>query len=204
MIDTPIIHTPQSLNAWLGYLYPPELDELTRLCRILPSRPRVVNIGAGGGVSAAVFLMSRPDLHLTTIDIQKDGHPFGSLDGEAHALQDCGLLDWTRYAQVHGDSSSVGMNWDKAKLDLVFIDAEHSYHGCKADIMAWTQHVLPGGLLSIHDYRKQDVVKSDSTPISGQPHPKPWPGVDRAVRELLLGEYEQVSLVASLVTFRIK
>lgn len=204
MIDTPIIHTPQSLNAAFGYLYPPEIDELTRLCRSLPSRPRVVNIGAGAGVSGAVIMASRPDLHMTTIDLVLESDPNGCLVGEQKALQDCGLLDWTRYAQVHGDSSSIGMNWDKAKLDLVFIDAEHSYHGCKADIMAWTQHVLPGGLLSIHDYRKQDVVKSDSTPISGQPHPKPWPGVDRAVRELLLGEYEQVSLVASLITFRIK
>jgi hypothetical protein len=38
-------------------------------------------------------------------------------------------------------------------LDFVFIDADHSYEGCKADIEAWRPKIKPGGLLSGHDYQ---------------------------------------------------
>lgn len=37
-------------------------------------------------------------------------------------------------------------------LDLVFIDADHSYEGVKNDIAAWGVKVRPGGILCGHDY----------------------------------------------------
>jgi hypothetical protein len=40
-------------------------------------------------------------------------------------------------------------------LDLVFIDADHSYAGCKADIQAWLPKIKPGGWLSGHDYENE-------------------------------------------------
>lgn len=46
-------------------------------------------------------------------------------------------------------------------LDFVFIDADHTEEGCRADILAWTPKVRPGGLISGHDYN--------------------WPSVERAV-----------------------
>jgi hypothetical protein len=49
------------------------------------------------------------------------------------------------------------------RLDFVFIDADHSYEACKADIEAWTPKLRRGGLLAGHDYQ--------------------WPTVARAVNE---------------------
>lgn len=43
-------------------------------------------------------------------------------------------------------------------LDFVFIDADHSYEGCRADIENWTRKVDHGGLLCGHDYG-WDTVK---------------------------------------------
>ena len=37
-------------------------------------------------------------------------------------------------------------------FDLVFIDADHSYEGCKLDILNWMPKVKPGGWISGHDY----------------------------------------------------
>lgn len=48
-------------------------------------------------------------------------------------------------------------------FDFVFIDADHSYDGCKSDIRAWLPMVEAGGLLAGHDFH--------------------WPGVAQAVTE---------------------
>jgi hypothetical protein len=37
-------------------------------------------------------------------------------------------------------------------FDFVFIDADHSYIGCKSDIEAWRPKIKPGGWLCGHDY----------------------------------------------------
>jgi uncharacterized Rossmann fold enzyme len=46
-----------------------------------------------------------------------------------------------------------------ASLDFVFIDADHSYEGCKADIEAWAPKVKPGGLIAGHDYENTAFPK---------------------------------------------
>jgi predicted O-methyltransferase YrrM len=57
--------------------------------------------------------------------------------------------------------------FDDESLDAVFIDADHSYEAVKLDIQNWMPKVRRGGILAGHDY-----VPS-------------WPGVVRAVDELL-------------------
>jgi len=42
--------------------------------------------------------------------------------------------------------------FDDNSLDMVFIDAEHTYQGVKEDIEAWLPKVKPGGILVGHDY----------------------------------------------------
>jgi predicted O-methyltransferase YrrM len=37
-------------------------------------------------------------------------------------------------------------------VDFVFVDADHSYEGCKQDIHAWLPKVKHGGILAGHDY----------------------------------------------------
>jgi predicted O-methyltransferase YrrM len=40
--------------------------------------------------------------------------------------------------------------------DFVFIDADHSYEGCKADIDTWLPKLKPNGLIGGHDYQNPD------------------------------------------------
>jgi len=72
-----------------------------------------------------------------------------------------------RLIPIQGDSSSMAK--EIPNVDLVFIDADHGYQGCKKDILAYRSKVLPGGIFSGHDID--------------------YPGVNRAVNELL-NEYE--------------
>ena len=40
----------------------------------------------------------------------------------------------------------------RGTVDLIFIDGDHSYEACKADIAAWAQIVKPGGVIAFHDF----------------------------------------------------
>lgn len=55
-----------------------------------------------------------------------------------------------------------------ASLDLVFIDADHSYEGVASDIDLWRPKVKPSGWIGGHDYG---------------PKAREFPGVQRAVDE---------------------
>ena len=37
------------------------------------------------------------------------------------------------------------------RIDLLFLDGDHSYEGCRADIEAWLPHLTNGGVLVMHD-----------------------------------------------------
>lgn len=191
-------HTIDSLNCWLGYLFPLEIVELTRLILLLPNHAHVLEIGAGGGVSAAVILAARPDLYLLTVDVQAEDSPFGGLYSQRVALESCGLWNPARHKQINADSQF--MCWYDDPFDFIFIDGGHEYEEACADILNWLPHVKPGGLLAVHDYDKGRLPYGFKP---GHPHPLVLEGVDRAVFDLLLGHYPLVSQVDSLITFRI-
>ena len=46
--------------------------------------------------------------------------------------------------------------FEDGELDLVFIDADHSYEGCIADIRAWMPKIKKGGYISGHDYENNE------------------------------------------------
>jgi predicted O-methyltransferase YrrM len=69
-----------------------------------------------------------------------------------------------RLIPIQGNSSVVS---DKIPLvDLIFIDADHSYEGCRKDIKSYKTKVKSNGILSGHDID--------------------YPGVNQAVRESIL------------------
>ena len=49
-----------------------------------------------------------------------------------------------------GDSVAIAKDWDK-KIDVLFIDGDHSYEGCKRDIEAWLPHLKENGVMLFHD-----------------------------------------------------
>lgn len=209
-------HNSTSLQATFRYLFKAEVPALKELAQSLPPNPVVINIGAGSGTSGLIFMESRPDLFLYTIDIQKDNSPFGCLYAEEQVIREAGYIyndlnsfPENRGYQIHGESSLIGKDWGESSVgslywnhrwvDCVFIDADHSYNGCKGDIQAWLPNIKPRGILAIHDYKKHLLTYDELT----CPHPRPWPGVDWAVDELLLGKYPVVMYIESLIAFRV-
>lgn len=77
-----------------------------------------------------------------------------------------------------GYSLPVAAEFDDASLDIIFIDGDHSYEGCKADIEAWLPKLREGGVMAGHDYE----------------HPQ-FPGVKKSVDEI----FDEVEVFSDMV-----
>lgn len=149
-------------------------------------------VGAEIGVFAGELsrkLLKRPDLALYLVDSWTADHaPQYAASGDFHAGLTQAQQD--RYYRmthqmvyfagprakiIRKPSLEAVASIPDSSLDFVFIDADHSYEGCKADIEAWLPKVKPGGFISGHDYDNTDF---------------PCFGVKRAVDEL----FQEVTL----------
>lgn len=165
--------TAYSLSDWLGYLSRGEVDFIKKLATDIKARnPVIVNIGAGAGTSGLAFREARPDADLYTVDISPGG-PLGGLDSERNAFDGADLLYPT---QILGDSKEVGKEW-RLKIDLLFIDGDHTTDGVIGDIDAWIDHVKRGGIIVFHDYGINDNNK--------------WSNIKVVVDERMI-EYRQI------------
>jgi hypothetical protein len=142
-------------------------------------------IGAEIGVFAGELsrrLLAREDLTLLMVDSWAEGSGQAGL-GDFHAeltqVQQDHYLGVTRSttefagarAQIRvNDSLKAALSVPDASLDFVFIDADHSYEACRADVLAWLPKIKPTGFISGHDYENPDYPA--------------W-GVKRAVEEVL-------------------
>ena len=71
------------------------------------------------------------------------------------------------YKSIRVLSTEVVEQFEDESLDTVFIDATHTYDAVKEDIKVWLPKVKKGGILAGDDY------------VDG------WPGVIKAVKEML-------------------
>lgn len=74
-----------------------------------------------------------------------------------------------------GPSETWAAVW-KVPIDFLFIDGNHSYEGCKGDILGFGKHVRPGGVIAGHDYGEWPDA------VTGQP--REFVGVRKAVDEI--------------------
>lgn len=134
---------------------------------------RGVEIGVFAGEMSAALLRNNETLHLTMVDSwEGDGKAYTGDSGDFHA----GLTqaaqeqffhaasDRTSFAAgrrtiFRGRSTQAAQFSPDASYDFVFIDADHSYEGCKADIEAWAPKIKPGGWLCGHDYENGGFPK---------------------------------------------
>ena len=57
-----------------------------------------------------------------------------------------------------GHSGEVA-NLFTEKIDLLFIDGDHSYAGCRSDVLAWLPKLKNNGIVIMHDYKYSPGVK---------------------------------------------
>jgi predicted O-methyltransferase YrrM len=136
---------------------PPELSELLWL--VEEHKPRnVLEIGTyAGGTLFCLCRLAQADATIVSVD--KPQGQFGGGYTEERAKEMLELFPGPAQTLrlVRADShlpstlEQVKEFFDGDKLDLLFIDGDHTYEGVKSDFDMYSPLVAPGGLIVFHD-----------------------------------------------------
>ena len=155
-------------------------------------KPRVcVEIGSARGKSAcAIGLALRRNgfgtLYAIDPHSQTDWNDTDSVDSMRFLkenLQRAGVNEFVRIVRKTSGDAAAGWN---EKIDLIFIDGDHSYDGVKADWERFVPHVSQFGVVVFHD------TLWDMT--SGSPLQREDMGVPRFVDELRTAGYPVITI----------
>lgn len=91
-----------------------------------------LEVGVDRGKSLSIARMVNPKCRVIGVDIQEDPK-----------------VPSTEFYQ--GDSVDIANSLENLKIDVLFIDGDHTYAGCKRDIDAWYPHMKKDGVMLFHD-----------------------------------------------------
>ena len=149
--DLAFMFSSNQLNHGVASLQFDEAALLYRLAREASDGP-FVEIGRFKGGSTFVFASVLPEgVELWSYDLHvelRPDMPGSALDAELRsALERYGLAH--KVHLVVADSRAVDP--PSERIEVLFVDGDHSYEGAKADYERWSQWVRPGGHLLFHD-----------------------------------------------------
>ena len=120
------------------------------LSQLLGNKEMVgVELGIGGGYNAVNIVLNLDIQTLYVVDANSCNHqliPFLRNNSKLVMLQ--GITSYDAREKVH------------ELLDFVYIDADHSYDGCKLDMETWFPKLKPSGQLCGHDYNLPGVKQA--------------------------------------------
>lgn len=140
------------------------------LAALAYGRDTIIEVGCNQGGTTRLFAQCAT--RVIAVDWFKGDDVIGQCDAPTLKRQFCENcadgLNAGRVALYATDTLQAAreMQSDGVSADLIFIDADHSYEACKADIQAYQHLLRPGGVLCGHDVGC-------------------FPGVTEAVNELL-------------------
>jgi predicted O-methyltransferase YrrM len=157
------------LNHGVSRLMLDEAGYLYRLVREL-ERPRVAELGRYRG--GTTFMLAAAGADVLSID--KDISVARFDEALIAALERHGLRDHVTLKIADSQTYPVA----PSSLDLVFVDADHSYDGARADVRRWLPGLVSGGHLLMHDAVRPDPPTPWRDPLNVE-------GLRRLHRELL-------------------
>lgn len=128
------------MNRWLdlenrapdGAFSQYDIEVLVNEVELIPENGVYLEVGVDKGRSLWVARQTaKPSVEVYGVDLRVDPKIEGTI--------------FTR-----GDSVEVSKTFNK-KIDVLFIDGDHSYEGCKRDIEAWYPHMKKDGVILFHD-----------------------------------------------------
>lgn len=132
----------------------------------LPVKGRLVEIGTGLGHSTIFFSLVKPKWTIYTIDGyglfgEKSIYPYDPVDGK-RTLSGVDVLSNMYKFREKGSDNVIQIIQDSSKIpwelpvDVIYIDGDHTYEGCKADFDRYTPFLKKGGCVFLDDYYRED------------------------------------------------
>lgn len=143
---TSLCAEPRSLHELSLSTEPTSHNSVKGLIEMLRGLPRlntVLEVGSHRGVSTETFCHFAD--HVICVD-----HWYGTQ--RAKREYDARFADNLQVSYLRLYSSQASSLVADASLDLVYLDADHSYEAVTADIKAWMPKIKSGGWISGHDY----------------------------------------------------
>lgn len=141
----------------IHWMRSPEFNVL-ELCEFLAAngRPlcRMYEIGSAAGESAEDFSHYFPEVHC----VDPWPHPEPTDNVEASFDERMRLAG--NIFKHKGLSLEIAPTVPDGTMDFVYIDGDHSYEACLADIRAWLPKLRPGAFLGGHDYQLPPVQQA--------------------------------------------
>lgn len=146
----------RTLEISQGMMHRIDVESLA--AAVLHCKPkRVFEIGTYRGASSEMILQLLPDAQVISIAFVNDqaGRQFNNDElsaAEVGALVSPGNRD--RFTQLIGDSHKIDPKAfvrDHGRMDLVFIDGDHSREGVRQDTELARAILAPGGAIAWHD-----------------------------------------------------
>jgi predicted O-methyltransferase YrrM len=142
-------------GAWCIFTHMTPLERLLlyRLGLQQPAGAVLLEVGSYLGASACFLVAAAEEIggQVHCVDTWRNE---GMSEGFRDTWQEF-RTNTERYASLiiphRGHSVDVAGAFD-GQLDLLFIDGDHSYEGCRSDALAWLPHLKPGGIIVMHDY----------------------------------------------------
>lgn len=144
---------------------------LYRLGLNQPPGAVMVEIGSYLGASSCFLAAAALEIQGAKLHCVDTWENEGMSEGSRDTWQDF-RLNTREYGHVI--EPHRGRSWDVAKtfthrIDLIFIDGDHSYEGCHRDVVDWLPLVKAGGCIMLHDLGwaegVQRVVTEDLRPL---------------------------------------
>jgi hypothetical protein len=159
-----------------------EIKHRLHLNKLLPENPICAEVGCAEGLfSADILRWPAGKLYMVdaweTLDTTGDG-------ASPQEWHDKNYSDAMKRVEPYKENVEVlrGVSWEMANkvedesLDLVYLDAGHSYECVKRDLAAWFPKIKKGGVMAGHDYENNSY------------------GVKRAVVDFCKGRFDVNSI----------
>lgn len=119
----------------------------------MPANGIAVEVGSYLGSSSACIAAAirHRNGHVYCVDTwQNDAMSEGARDTFSEFVRN--TQPWQSWiTPLRGRSTEVARSFER-KIDFLFIDGDHSYDGCRQDIVAWFPKLRNGGICIFHDY----------------------------------------------------
>jgi hypothetical protein len=152
--------TQMNRNQWLREVVKPQLGDVTT----------AIEVGVWRGEYSRIIMNSIEPLQFYGVDPYLLHDEYGDAPDPVEFANQTNLNEL--YMRVAGEFArnpyatllrekgvDAAKQFDDNSLDFVYIDGDHSYDFVKNDIAAWYPKIMPGGILSGHDYTEGNPQK---------------------------------------------